>query len=453
MKPLKKTILYSIGYVRQKGEWLNALRQFSGRTWVDLSEMERCIIGQLDDGSAYVDVDGNQVAKEDASFIRLKTNVIVDKSKIGGESRFVVIKFRKNKYDMWEGIDFEYGDVASEDDVCKDENASTKSDPLFEDVFFQDKEGWKIELKDMAVCEDWDNGRDDTKTGLLLPYLRYTYARLKEVGKTIQSKDGNYMAFNTGLVSRETLDPIIAICNKNTRPTPEWFFDRFLIWGNEDKANPRDLATRQKFSQMPQNAEWFKTVEQTILRPELIDMSGIDDEFKVLFEKSIPLELLERMATDLEMKNQSVLKRIAQLKACGDDKTVPDDDAKMAYGDLLSMMGGKADVMETALIFLKKALVMAKKRLEWEVMTAVPMYAAYKNTAEVTFSFMLPLSFGEDPMGTDLAVVLEPCFAEGGDVRYKPKFLLKLLYAYSNARLLCRPNAEWLRGYRKCRCA
>ena len=448
MKPLKKTCLYSIGYVRQKGDWLNALRHFSGRTWVDLPEMEKCILSQLEDGSAYTDSDGNHVAKEVATTIRLKTNVIVDVGKIGGEARFVVIKFRKNKYDMWEGIDFEYGDVASAEDVSDDEKATAKSDPLFEDVFFADREGWKGRLKELAVCEDWDNGRDKTGTGLLLPYLRYTYARLKEDEKVRTSKDGTRMAFNTGLVSRETLDPIIAVCKKNTRTTPEWAFDDFYVWGDAGANNPRDILVRQFFGSMPPNAEWFKNIEQTILRPELIDVSGIDEDFKMLFEKSIPLELLERIARD--MKNETALKRIAQLKDCGSDKAAPNEEDKMAYGDLLNKMGGKADIIAIALVSLKRALAMAKKRLEWEVVTAVPMYAAYKSTESVTFSFMLPLSFDDkDPMRVDLAVVLDPFANENGKVCYKPQFLLKVNYAYSNARLLCRPSAEWLRDCRK----
>ena len=449
MKPLKKTCLYSIGYVRQKGDWLNALRQFSGRTWVDLAEMEKCILSQLEDGSAYIDIDGNRVAKEDAAIIRLKTNVIVDADKIGGESRFVIINFRKNKYDMWEGIDFEYGDVASKEDVSNDEKATAKSDPLLEDVFFADREGWKGKLKELAVCEDWDNGRDKTGTGLLLPYLRYTYARLKEDGKIVQSKDGTRMAFNTGLVSRETLDPIIAVCKKNTRATPPWVFDDFCVWVDADKMDQQDIPVRQHFPDMPQNAEWFKNIEQTILRPELIDVSGVDAEFRVLFEKSIPLELLERMAKGRE--NEAVLlKRIAQLKDCGGDKTVPNEEDKMAYGDLLNKMGGKEDVIEIALVFLKRALAMAQKRLEWEVVTAVPMYAAYKSTENVTFSFMLPLSFDKkDPMRVDLVAVLDPNTDGNGKVCYRPQFLLKVNYAYSNARLLCRPSAEWLRDYRK----
>lgn len=448
-KDQKRTVLYSIGWIRQKGEWLNALKQFSGRTWIDMPNVEARIREQLNDGSAYVDSGGNRVgSKDEATFIRLKTKVIVDANKLGGNSRYVVIKFRRNRYDMWEGLDFELGDEVAAKDLADDNDQAQREDPLLEDVFFIDPQQWKLDLSEKAVKEIWDNGQDKTGTGLLLPYLRYTYARLKLDGKISCSRDERYMAFNTGLVSREKLDPIIAICKKNDpKYKQSWVFHRFIVWSKQE-VEPEDEDMMERFAQVPEGVSWFNYIQQAILSPDdiVLNQDELREQFRPIFseQKRVPPQILLRIAS--YYKKEKVKGRLQKL--IENEGVSWNEEDTLAYNDIVRQLEedlGQDVVVERALKFLEASMELARKRLRWEVGTAVPMYAAYKGGQAISFSFMLPLSFDEkNPLNPDVAVVLEPFTDTSGKVVYKPQFLLTLMYAYRNARLLRRPEARWL---------
>ena len=449
-KEKQRSYLFDLGWVRQKGEWLNELRKFAGREGerIDLPGMDRRIRAQIANGDAYVDEFNHKVKEQYALFIRLDTGIIVPKDKTGDTDRYLVIKFHRNKYDMWAGLDFEYGDEAEPNP--EETPGSQKKDPFYEDIFW--RQGWQDELQQLAVDEPWDN--EYGPCGQLLPYLKNTYLRLKledeekPEGKIAKSDDKKWMAFNTGLVSREKLYPIVAICKQNAKGHPEWEFDHFIVWPTE-KEQGKQLALRDslaisRFSSLPPRANWFAKLETTVLSPSEIkeEWGAIEDIFKKPY---YPAKLL--LALAIAFGNDDAHKKAAALVRM-EEANLPSE-KKMrdaTAGSILKSLGDADDVRRQALIIMQVAFKQALRRLEWEIGTAVPMWEPSSNKLD-KYSFMLPLSFFDDPLHADVALWLIPSSGQDG-TRYRPaKFLPSLGAAYSDARLLRRPEALWLRDY------
>lgn len=85
---------------------------------------------------------------------------------------------------------------------------------------------------------------------------------------------------------------------------------------------------------------------------------------------------------------------------------------------------------------IEDAVDLALKRVEWNYKTAIPMYFPTKNTG----SLLLPLSLVDEDH-VDLALVVERQ-ASGA---YQGQTILPLNLAYSNSRLVTRPDSDWLK--------
>lgn len=84
---------------------------------------------------------------------------------------------------------------------------------------------------------------------------------------------------------------------------------------------------------------------------------------------------------------------------------------------------------------LDDAIELAQKRVEWNFKTAVPAFYPTKNT----MSLLLPLDLTENEQ-PDVALVVE--LMESG--AYIGQTILTMKMAYNNARLICRPDSDWL---------
>jgi len=64
------------------------------------------------------------------------------------------------------------------------------------------------ELAALAEPEPWDyqHAVSDHKKPILFNYLRYRYSRLADEGKVVVSDDGQFIAFNSGLVTQHQED-------------------------------------------------------------------------------------------------------------------------------------------------------------------------------------------------------------------------------------------------------
>ena len=84
---------------------------------------------------------------------------------------------------------------------------------------------------------------------------------------------------------------------------------------------------------------------------------------------------------------------------------------------------------------LDDAIELAQKRVEWNFKTAVPAFYPTKNT----MSLLLPLDLTENEQ-PNVALVVK--LMESG--AYIGQTILTMKVAYNNARLICRPDSDWL---------
>lgn len=84
---------------------------------------------------------------------------------------------------------------------------------------------------------------------------------------------------------------------------------------------------------------------------------------------------------------------------------------------------------------IENALETSIKRANWNYKTAIPMYYPTLNTT----SLLLPLALLDENV-IDVALVIE----KQPSGNYIGQTILPLEWAYSNARLITRPDSDWL---------
>jgi hypothetical protein len=274
------------------------------------------------------------------------------------------------------------------------------------------------DLKNMALKERWHYKVQNPSFPypILSKYLTYTFFRLsKEAGK-IKMTD-QYAAFNTGLVNN-LYEPIHALFEKNkVHGKQEWYFHEFCISG-VGKAG-KILASY--FNPLPQRAHYFINPAELIYdsnAPEpqlnwnhiiLDNVSRLPIEF---LEENKPAEFLFRDTSNMSTVDKS--EYFSQLGRAIENDSKKFRAIKNRFADSLSL---------------------ALKRVQWNFKTAIPMYYPQSNR----MSLLLPLSLLDDEI-IDLALVTEK--TQSGS--YLGHTILPLDWAYSNARLVTRPDSDWL---------
>jgi hypothetical protein len=124
-------------------------------------------------------------------------------------------------------------------------------DSLGELVFFPHMDEKLDALALIAEPENWDyqNTQSEHNKPILFNYLRYTYSRLATEEKVQVSDDGQYIAFNTGLVT-EHQEPIYLLANQNRFPNAQqpWHFQNWCRKGQHEMT---------RFSKLPEMAHYF----------------------------------------------------------------------------------------------------------------------------------------------------------------------------------------------------
>jgi hypothetical protein len=84
---------------------------------------------------------------------------------------------------------------------------------------------------------------------------------------------------------------------------------------------------------------------------------------------------------------------------------------------------------------LEDAKFLAEKRIRWNFKTAIPQYHPRLDA----MSLLLPLALINDEV-VDIALVV----TRNPSGSYQGRTILPLDWAYNNARLVCRPDSDWL---------
>lgn len=272
-------------------------------------------------------------------------------------------------------------------------------------------------LKNFALNERWyyKELNPDFPYPILTSYLHYTFYKLsKERNKILTN--GKYSTFNTGLVD-ERYEPIYALFEENNSGTQPYKLLDFCIPG-EGYAG-KELV--RNFKDMPGRAHYFSDVSDMLYdtrsgEPEL-DMKHIilDNAGR------LPLNFLsDNSPKNFVLKNPDLLSIEDRLEYHKNLSNAIEADSK-TYRNLTNR--------------LKDSISLAIKRVEWNFKTAIPMY--YPTMDKM--SLLLPLSLTDDEI-VDIALVVEK--TKSGN--YIGHTILPLNWAYNNARLVARPDSDWL---------
>lgn len=287
------------------------------------------------------------------------------------------------------------------------------------------------ELAAMALPEAWDftDGSPesvyDAQTRnanypILRSYISTTFFRLQQEGKICITAEHDFAAFNTGLVNKR-FDDIYA-CFKPNNPSARnpWMFCGFCVQGS-GHLGKRIVSS---FNPLPQTATYFEHKEDLLFdtdRSLIINYDHVivDNMARLpvaFLEEGLrgdaeALELLEGLRNNTVADREDALKRVREL--------LENNDAAFMY----------------LRVRLDDAIQRARKRVRWNYKTAIPMYYPRANT----MSLLLPICLTSTTRA-DAALVVE--LMESGN--YQGQTVLTMRQAYQDARLVCRPDSDWL---------
>jgi len=292
-------------------------------------------------------------------------------------------------------------------------------------------------LADMALEEKWYYG-DGAGLGpddlpILRNYLKYTFHRLAIENKirfgTDEARGDEYAAFNTGLVDKK-YEYIYALFKKNTRVTAQysqyWYLLDFVVAGENIG---KTLVAY--INPLPERADYFEGKIQNMLFDTSTGDLSCDYEH-IIAERTerFPREFLEdNCPDDFLTVNGVTLDSIYEKR--------PNDPARRQFfRELGEKISSNPRILKRLKNRVEDAIELAIKRVEWNYKTAIPMYYPTRNCG----SLLLPLCLVDEDC-VDLALVVERTPSGA----YQGQTVLTLDLAYSDSRLVTRPDSDWLK--------
>ncbi|MBE9467764.1 MAG: DUF3825 domain-containing protein [Bacteroidetes bacterium] len=240
----------------------------------------------------------------------------------------------------------------------------------------------KFLAENLASNEEWDySDAREKKHPILKNYLEFTFRKLKQEGKVVYTSDNKYACFNTGLVT-DNLEDIFAFFEQYRKPRPGSTIPYcFKAFLKESDNN----ILRHFSDNIPDVANFFEKPELLIFNPKC---------------KLIP---------DIDHIIQDNISRFPAHLRSADN------------GELRRQIIGAIDEI--------------KKRARTNYKIAVPQYYDGK------IQLLLPLCLTAGSPNPDLALVVHKL---NGDT-YTARTCLTLKMAYNNARLIVKPQSNWLK--------
>jgi hypothetical protein len=250
-------------------------------------------------------------------------------------------------------------------------------------------------------------------------YLTYTFYKLKRDGLVLENKGpgGAWATWNTGLVDH-LYDPIYALFRASDHGSLPWRFFDFCVPGKRESG--RRLTS--EFDPLPEAAKYFDSSFAMVLdtsRDIHVDYEHVI--FDGVARNRFPYAFLEHYVPKAfewqrypDMEFQEMKKYLERLSRSIED-----------------------DVQCTRSIKrrLEDAKLLAEKSTRWNFKSAIPQYYPRFNT----MSLLLPLAIVDDEV-VDIALVV----TKNPSGSYQGRTILPLDWAYQNARLVCRPDSDWL---------
>lgn len=278
------------------------------------------------------------------------------------------------------------------------------------------------ELATIAEPERWTflHIPDESPLPVLDSYIKYTFQRVYEQNGLIESVSGRYSCFNTGLLT----------------PGQEEIFAVFIVSRNFDSTQRASVQNKKwflnswarsgdrmltDFMELPRLAAYWNDPAELVFDPKLQVQLNLDHIIRDNLNR-FPAELggqvdQSGVPTDLTTDDDE-----------GSEETV-DPQHQAAPNEPPPIPIATRNALEGA---MKHSIRLAQRSYR----IAVPQFHRGQ------IQLLLPVYF-RDSRRPDLALTLEK---HGG--WYRAATVLYPDWAYRHARLLARPNSEWLGGFR-----
>ena len=278
------------------------------------------------------------------------------------------------------------------------------------------------DLAKIALDEDWAYGETHnprTPFPILRNYLINTFYKQYRDDRVTEVAHGgkSWAAFNTGLVD-DRYDPIFALYEQNDRPPRPWKFHSFC----RPNIGRDGQVLARNFNPLPAAPKYFEKAEDVIFDPDTPIQPRYDHIVYDSIEKDrYPAEFLRKhVPSDLEWKDPTKLEKPEREAYLRSFRVALEADART-----------DRDIRNR----IDDAIELAVKRARWNFKTAIPLYYPKANA----ISLLLPIALVDDDK-VDLALVVTRTAAGG----YSGETVYKLKWAYDHARLVCRPDSDWL---------
>lgn len=300
-----------------------------------------------------------------------------------------------------------------------------------------------IQLAAQTLEEQWSFG-NKSDYGILKNYLRYTFSHQLANENIGYSPDEKFAAFNTGLPDRNTYKYLYALFEKTEYEKDDilhplyycqkYTFKEFVVPGRG--GNGKVLSSNIR--PLPNPPQYFGARSATVWELDFNDGNEVTtpeyDDIHILIKRCerVPLEfyrfpaLQSTRLTEIINSNESLAEKYKGIREYFKPivDTVPDAEVTNVYRTLSNSL---ESVINTAV-----------KKLSWNWRAVVPCYNPERNEP----CYLLPVSFC-DPVKPDRAMIASVNKIEEDDI-YTIHTVIPLDWAYLDARLVCRPESEWL---------
>ena len=263
--------------------------------------------------------------------------------------------------------------------------------------------------------------------------------------------NGDFAAFNTGLLSRRFGEDLFAYFEPNATGESKWKFVCFCSGTNEAYSGAEKKAVARLLPLCLELPTYFTSFYDTMFDPN----SKLESNFMHIIRDNLsrfPMNWLHRECDDHERTRKLLAEIEAELAVYKESKDrfgAHSPEAAASYRrqkELFKQLGSAVtdendDDMCDLLMDMKDlfegAVGRTIDRCRRNFKLAVPCYFPTRNV----MSMLLPISFSRAKNGA-------PCLALVAERQkngvYMGRTVLTMSMAYNDARLLCRPSSEWL---------
>jgi hypothetical protein len=298
----------------------------------------------------------------------------------------------------------------------QDENQQTEAIKLTQWAWIHKKEAL-AKLKEMAMEERWHFKLQypNHPYPILSSYLKNIFLKLSKEKKILTNE--KYAAFHTGLIDKFK-EPVYAVFHANqTNKKQKWLFEDFCTPGSGKTGK----TLVRYFNPLPEKAHFYDDPSQLIY--------DIHAPQPLLDWKHIILDNVSRFPTGF------LIEHLPENFVIRNPFKIGATEKSVYFHSIMQIIENESAVYEKIKNHLLDNLTFALTKVQEDIKMAVPVYYPLTDC----ISMLIPISLKNND-SIDLALVAEKTVSGN----YLGHTIIPLDWAYNNARLIAKPDSNWL---------